>query len=299
MITRSEKALMIGSALLGLLRLSNAFSGIALPRTDMGRSLPQQQQSQAADVTTTTSSWRVVLDIGREPLSNMPFDWARSGSRFPLKIPCDFIGTTTTTQDATRTTTSFTVSPQSDTVSFTGPNGAVIRPIQGGGDYQISKDETELTFSLTFPETLARRDVTIDAGSTIQCTGRLYTQKELDQLYQAYYDARDEAWKLGGELNDMERMDGPPKKWNEETKQWEIRRKSINPLTWAQKRLAYAAAKAKQESKNNQRPDPNRLSEKGSLPGIDDSVYVAKEGVVRAPNGAVMGRWSMEPILSY
>ena len=263
---------------------STAFSSIALPYEPGMESSLSKAPNTSKDV--ARASWRVVLDIGREPLSTMPFNWARSGGRMPLKIPCDFV----LTADGERQ-----LQPQSDTVSMTGPMGAVTRPIVGGS-FITKRNNQELTFSLTFPESLQRNDVYIEGGTVIQCTGRMYTKKEFDQLYQAFYVARDKAWELGGQLNDMTKVEGPPKRWNEELKRWETRSKSVNPFEWAQKRLAYAGAKAEQERKNNDRPDPKDLSDRGSLPGIDDKIYVAKEGIARTQTGAVIGRWSMEPI---
>lgn len=227
----------------------------------------------------------------------------------PVKIPVDF-----SRQDGPQEASSL-VQPRSDTVSFTGPEGAVLRPIRGG-TYQVTRRNknnknddhySDLTFDLTFPETLARRDVVIPAGTTISCTSRLYTQDDLDALSRAFYDARDAAWQLGGELNAMTTMDGPPKVWNDKANQWEPRvGPQVNPLQWAQKRLAYAAAKAKQNAAHHQRPKPQNLSARGRLHlarvGKDDDdsvVYVAKDGVARTQTGAVIGKWSMEPILLF
>ena len=219
----------------------------------------------------------------------------------PVKIPCDFQLVSTSSTDHGNMKKKI-VQPQSDTVSFTGPDGAVFRPVLPGKYRTNSKDgnnnnHQELSFDLTFPQELARRDVTIPAGTTITSTARMYTQTELDALYRAFYSARDEAWRLGGELNDMMTIQGPPKVWNEDAGRWEKQSKSINPLQWAQKRIAYASAKAKQDQKNNARPDPNDLSERGSFPGIDDNVYMAKQGIAKTQNGAVIGQWSMEPML--
>eukprot|EP00977_Amphora_coffeiformis_P019431 scaffold7227_cov160-Amphora_coffeaeformis.AAC.10 len=291
-------------ALLWLLPAAvTAFSSMAVPypnnNNNNNNNNPKSAKltDGAATLTIEASApWRVVLDIGREPLSSMPFDWARSGGRMPVKIPCDFQLATSSSDDGKMRI----VQPQSDTVSFTGPDGAVVRPIVSGNYKTSSKDSNhpqELAFDLTFPQELARRDVTIPAGTTVTCTARMYTQTELDALYQAFYDARDEAWRLGGELNDMMTIQGPPKVWNEEAGRWEKRSKSINPLQWAQKRLAYTSAKAQQDQKNKARPDPNDLSERGPFPGIDDNVYVAKQGIAKTQNGAVIGRWSMEPML--
>lgn len=256
-------------------------------------STTESSQGAAAETAQETSaSWRIVLDIGREPLANgMPFNWARSGCRMPLVIP------STVSSDNKNTRC---LQPISETVSFTGEEGAVIRPILGG-KWELDgrnggQKQRSISFSFTFPETLHRRDVTIEAGSTITCVGNVFTKTELDRLNKAFYEAREETWKIGGELNQMMARQGAPKKWNETTGRWEKRFSAENPLTWAQKQMTYLSAKAKQDEANRQRPDPNDLSAQGSLPGISDGVFCAKQGVVRAPNGAIMGKWSAEPI---
>lgn len=261
-----------------------SFSSVSIPYNDNnhGRfpgSVTAEQQEQA---TAVTSPWRLALDIGREPLSTMPFDWARSGCRMPIIIPSDL------SKD--------TIQPQKETVSFTDVGGAVVRPVQGGG-LQL-KHNQELSFSLTFPEQMTRRDVTIDAGTTLYCTGRVYSKSELDRLNQAFYEAREEAWNIGGELNEMTKIEGAPKRWNEEKQRWERRNPNINPLKWAQKRMQYMSAKSKQSQANSQRPDPNVLSERGFFPGVNEDAYVVKEGLIKSQSGAVMGRWSMEPMLN-
>jgi hypothetical protein len=192
----------------------------------------QHQPQHDTAITTTTAPWRLALDIGREPLSAMPFGWARSGCRLPIVVRCDVSSTT--------------IQPQSDTISFTGVDGAVVRPVLGGTlqlldhhhhsstgkDNQTNNNNQRkrLAFALTFPEAMARRDVTIDAGTTLYCTGTYYTQSELDLLNQAYYKARNDVWVLDNELKIMTDLDGPAKRWNEETKQWERSNYSTGPL---------------------------------------------------------------------
>ena len=258
--------------------------------------------SAAARTTTTTSHpWRVVLDVGREPLSTMPFDWARSGCRMPIVIPSDFEERRRNERSSSSTNI---VLPKSDTVSFTGPDGAVVRPVVGGswefldnGAGTGSKPK-EIQFTMSFPEALERRDVRIEAGTTIRCTAPAYTKAQIDALNAEFYEAREDVWKVGGELNEMSSRQGAPKKWNFETNRWEKRYSNANPLEWGRKRLQYMAAKARQEQKNAQRPNPKTLSDRGKLPGIDDYVFVAKDkGIIKTQDGAVLGRWSMEPMI--
>jgi len=237
---------------------------------------------------TVSFPWRVVLDIGREPLARMPFDWARSGCRMPLVIPCDF--------SHNRNDQESLILPRSETVSFTGPDGAVVKPVVGG-DWRLSDDQKQLSLSLSFPETLQRRDVSINAGTTLELTTRVYTQAELDQLNEAYYQARENTWQVGGDLNDIARQQSAPKKWNEAKGRWEKPQNANNILATIQKRVSYLAAKADQDQKNRQRPDPNTISDRGLLPGVDGGVYIAKGGVVReSQNGPVMGTWQAQPI---
>jgi hypothetical protein len=223
------------------------------------------------------------MDIGREPLARMPFDWARSGCRMPLVVPCDFAEANV-------------IVPRKDTVSFTGPDGANVRPIEGGS-WKLSDDSKQIKFNFNVPEKLTRRDVSIEAGTELSLTGRVYTQAELDRLNADYYEAREELWKAGGELGDVYDRANASKKWNEETKRWEKRYASENPLALARKQFAYWGAKAKQGRTLNRRPDINSLSDRGALPGEEDGVYMARGGIVRVgENGPVCGTWAAQPI---
>jgi len=263
---------------------SKAFSSIPYPQSASYKS--QTNPHAAAADSTTLAPWRVVLDIGREPLASMPFNWARSGCRLPLKIPLNFQSDNV-------------VVPKTETVSFTGPGGAVVRPIQGGS-WKLSNDQKQLSLSLTFPEAMERRDVWIDAETSVTLEGRVFTQKELDQLNQEFYEARDEAWALGEELNNINKIKYGPKKWNEEKQVWEKRTDSLPSIfVQGQKRMQLLAAQNLQKQKNEKRPNPNTLSERGSLPGIKGNVYIAKEGTIRLGTGnkAVMGKWYAEPIM--
>lgn len=255
--------------------------------SDFGAVPPSVEAAPAASTVVESSPWRITLDIGREALSNMPFDWARSGCRMPLVVPCDF------EQQGGKDNNLY---PRSDTVSFTGPDGAVVRPIQGG-EWSMNKDQQELSFSLTFPESMARRDVYIEAGTTMELTGRVYSQAELDQLNEEFYKAREATWQVGGELNEMGNRQGAAKKWNEEKRRWEKRHPAENIFNVAQKRLTYWGAKAKQAKMNSNRPDPNTISDRGTFPGVEKGLYIAQSGIVRSgKNGPVMGTWYAQPI---
>ena len=297
--------------------LAAAFSAISMPtppsypRVDGGKSRESGSSSlthgpaPAVAAVEESIPWRIVLDLGREPLATgLPFDWGRSGCRLPMKIPCHFTmrrqssTDNTDSSSGTTTTTNLVVTPISDTVSFTGPEGAVVRPVEGG-EWSFVEQKQQLTFALVFPESMARRDVSLAPGTMLQCTGTAYTQSELDRRNDEFYRARDAVWDVGQELNERSRRTEAPKKWNEQTQQWEQRYSPENPLSWMKQRVSYWSAKARQDQTNRQRPSANDLSSVGRLPGIEDPVYIAKGGIVRAAsNGAVLGKWYAEPIVA-
>ena len=282
--------------------------------------LPSTKQTPLSSATATTSeqisSWRLVLDIGREPLvttSPIPFDWGRSGCRMPLVIPVDFM--------ASQDNDNNVVVPRSDTVSFTGENGAVTSPVYGGtwnvvdstkgknsnGNDDYTKPKS-LSFSLYFPESFSRRDIVIESDTTITLDGLFYTKSALDQLNDDFYQAREETWELGKELNDITRRNEAPKKWNESKQRWEKRYPTENLMTQVTKRMQLLKAQTNQKLKNSLRPNLNTLSSTfGTLPGVvmkksdgkdnieKEPIYMQKQGTVKIGN-SVIGRWSAEPI---
>lgn len=294
----------------------SAFSSMPIPTPSNPSDWVSASSSDTDDSTATTttsiesSSWRIVLDIGREPLATgTPFDWARSGCRMPLKVPADFVSKTTSDSSDNKINM---LQPLSDTVSCTGPDGAIVRAIEGGiwkfeqGSDSEDSTKSQISFELKFPEGIERRDVYIEAGQTLECIGTCYTSSQLQKLQDIYKQATEEVWALGEELNDASKRQNAPKRWNDKTQRWEKAFKAENPLDWASKRFKYMAAKANQQQKNSERPDLNDISNIGSLPGLagngnnEEGLYIAKEGIIRSSaNGAVMGRWSAEPIVKY
>lgn len=238
------------------------------------------------------------MDIGREPLARMPFDWARQGSRMPLVVPSDFVGDPATEP-------SRFVAPQSETVGFTGADGAKESPIRGGA-WELSEDSTSLTFSYIIANELRRGDVYVEAGTELFLSARIYTQTEIDRLNQEYYSARDELWSTGGELDSMSDRQQSSKKWNTKTERWEKRYPSENPLSVITNQFSYFLQKAKQEKARNQRPEPDTLSDRGGqLPGVGtdgdgngEYVYLVQGGSVRygGEKGPVCGVWLAQPI---
>lgn len=189
------------------------------------------------------------------------------------------------------------VVPRSDAVSFTGPNGAVVRPLVGN-EWELSRDRKTLTLSYTMPEALERRDVRIDAGTELVLTGRVYAQEEMDVLNAELRDAREDLWKAGGEIGDVYDRKNASKRWDEASGRWVRRYEDDNPLDVARKRMAYWGAKAVERRRMARRPRLEDLSDRGTLPGVEGGVYVAnKGGVVRAGRyGPVVGTWSATPI---
>lgn len=241
-----------------------------------------------ATSTTTTGPWRIALNIGREPSTSMPSEWAASGCRLPLVIKCDF------------NEKNGEVVPQEENCRFTGPDGEVVRPIQTGV-WSSNNNNRNLKFSLNFPQELARRDVTIDAGTEIFCEGLVYSTNDLKRMNEKFYKSRDETWKAGEAYNEISRRKEASKKWNDETGQWEKRYGEEPLLSAFTKQMNLMNVKRKSERENSDRPNPKTLSlDSGPFPGFDSDVYIKKEGVVkikrRGWRDAIIGTWSAEPI---
>jgi hypothetical protein len=229
-----------------------------------------------------TGSWRIVLNIGREEFSTMPFGWGASGCRMPLVIKADF-----NAQDNA-------VVPRDENCRFTGPGGEVVTPIRPGT--WSTKNERNLEFSLNFPEKLQRRDVSLEAGTEIVCEGLVYSKDVIKELNERFYEAREDKWKAGKELNDVSRRKEASKKWNESKQRWEKRHDDEPIWSTIGKRLQLMKAEGETRKKNAERPSPQSLSLQGPFPGFDNNVFMVKEGTIKI-NGRVAGKWSAEPIL--
>lgn len=228
-----------------------------------------------------TGAWRIVLNIGREAFSTMPFGWGSSGCRLPLVIKADF-------------NSDGQVVPRDINCRFTGPGGEVVKPIREG-TWSTSNDDKKLEFSLNFPERIERRDVSLDAGTEIVCEGLVYSTDRIKELNDKFYQAREETWKAGKELNDISRRKEAAKKWDGE--KW-VKRYDDEPI-WSQigKRLQLMKAQGESRKKNAERPSPQSLSlDHGPFPGFDNNVYIQKEGVIKIKGKGVIGKWSAEPI---
>lgn len=237
--------------------------------------------------TSTTGPWRIALSIGREPLTTMPLDWAASGCRLPLTIRCDF------NENGNE------VVPRQENCRFTGPEGEVVKPIQKGS-WSLNNNNRNLKFSLKFSQDLVRRDVVLDAGTEIVCEGLVYSTKELKQMNEKFYESRENTWKAGAELNDVNRRNEAPKKWNEEKKAWERRYDDEPLLSKLGKELNLMNVKRQSETDNADRPNPKTLSlDSGPFPGFDSDVFIQQAGVIKIKRGwreAVIGQFWAEPI---
>ena len=238
----------------------------------------------AATALATTGPWRIALNIGREPSTSMPSEWAASGCRLPLVIKCDF-------------NDNGHVVPQQENCRFTGPDGEVVKPIQKG---VWSSNNRNLKYSLHFPQDLSRRDVTLDAGIEIFCEGLVYSKHDLKKMNDKFYKARDDTWKAGGELNEVNRRKEASKKWNEEKGQWEKRYEDEPLLSTLGKQINLMNVRRQSERENSDRPNPKTLSlDSGPFPGFDSDVFIQKQGIIKIKRGwrdAVIGTWSAEPI---
>jgi hypothetical protein len=243
----------------------------------------------ATPLAATTGPWRIALNIGREPFTSMPSEWAASGCRLPLVIKCDF-------------DENGDVVPQQETCRFTGPDGEVVKPIQKGvwSTSSNNNNNHNFKFSLHFPQDLSRRDVTLDAGIDIFCEGLVYSTNELKKMNDKFYKARDDTWKAGGELNEVNRRKEASKKWNEEKGQWEKRYGDEPLLSTLRKQINLMNVRRQSERENSDRPNPKTLSlDSGPFPGFDSDVFIKKEGIIKIKRGwrdAVIGTWSMEPV---
>lgn len=258
-----------------------------LPALIQGFSTPAPaiatSRKKSPTIQQTEPGWRVALNIGREGITSKNPAWAASGARMPVVVECDF-------------DESGKVLPRSDFVSFTGPNGAEVYPVEPG-EWKL-KNERELEFTLEFPKQMTRRDVTLGPG-TVTCRGNVYTQDDLKELNDQFYQARNEKWKAGADMNAILDRQEAPKKWDEASKQWVVRYPQESILTQLSTRAQLFLAQQKENLEKSKRPNPKELSlEAGVFPGVNSRVFMYNKDnkVKEVKNGPVVGSWSAEPI---
>jgi len=253
--------------------------------------------TEEKDAVTTAAPWRVALNFGRESSTPLWEGYGRSGIRFPVVVPCEFL------------THRNSVLPQSDTVSYVADAvvGGVHKPVVGG-DWKLSSTsdndhKKKLEFTLNFPEEVAKQDVKIPGSSTLVLEGSLYPQDELKRVEEAFSAARQEEWKALEQIDELERIRKAPKKWNHETQRWE--QPTIDePLTSLFSKQFNAFVKG-QERRRRFRDKPQSGVEMSDRPGwfpgfaVNNLVYFGRQGIIRnqSQGGMVVGTWSAEPIV--
>ena len=144
--------------------------------------------------------------------------------------------------------------------------------------------------------------------------GELWTTQELFDLDQAYYAARQDSYRAGEAVRDIERAKERPKVWNKQQGLWERPPSADSAVGIARKRLKLSTAEARQKKLAEGRPEPAVLSKnEGAWPGIDGGVWARKGGELKVeaagglagllgrrlrPRMPVVGTWTAEPILA-
>eukprot|EP00547_Thalassionema_nitzschioides_P001207 CAMPEP_0194213312 /NCGR_PEP_ID=MMETSP0156-20130528/13768_1 /TAXON_ID=33649 /ORGANISM="Thalassionema nitzschioides, Strain L26-B" /LENGTH=288 /DNA_ID=CAMNT_0038941305 /DNA_START=12 /DNA_END=874 /DNA_ORIENTATION=- len=279
---------MVRSIILFLLPISCvALSSIAIPNGNSREAAISNNNAAATtDLPTDTARpWRVALNFGRESLTPFWNSWGKSGARLPIVVPCDFCSTNL-------------ILPQCDTVSYTDLDGAETKAISGG-DWSVDKEKHILKFSLTLPEQIEKRDIVLQANSQLTMEGIIYSEVELQELNQAFIDARAEEWKAAEVLDKIQKIRDAPKTWNEEKGVWEKVYYNEPLSSLASKNLNVFRKAQERKRRDALRPSPKDLSlNSGNFPGFDCKVFLgATNGIIRDDkSGMVVGSWTAEPI---
>jgi len=236
----------------------------------------------------THKGWCIAMNIGREPGSSMPREWAASGCRIPVSVQCDF------------NLENNEIVPITNTVRFTGPKGEVMNPVRG--EYwslsKLKNGRHDVTFTFMFPEELVRRDVTLKG--TVCCKGCIYSKESIKEMDKNFYEVRNAKWDAGEQVADVSRKQEAPKKWNPATNQWEKRYEDESSLSQLKKIASLMFSQRMEQKVAEERPNPKDLSlESGPFPGISSDVYFKKEGKVFLQQGwreFLIGTWIAEPI---
>lgn len=240
--------------------------------------------------------WRIALDVGREKETRTSSAWAGSGCRLPVVVRCDF---RSDDDDGANAAQEGSLVPKTSAVRFTGPDGEVVNRVEPG-TWRLSSDQRKIEFTLSFPDELVRRDVTL--RGTVRCEGFLYGTKFLRTLNERYYEARSAKWDAGAEFDEVARRADAPKKWNFETNQWEQRYETESVFSRLGKRASLFLSERWERRRNEERPNLQDLSSDcGPFPGVEGDVYFLKKGKIFLKQSGllgetVIGTWSAEPI---
>lgn len=165
------------------------------------------------------SRWRIRLNVGREPGSAMPVEWASSGARLALSVDLKFDASNAPADSMERllgpSEDTQTLRLASDVPSFVGASGLVDVPVNELGAWRATSLDnslaTSLRFYLDFPEGAQRNDVELPAGRVF-FTGNAWDDEDLERAeaemarLQAGLDAQREEIKVRTEAS---RTGGP------------------------------------------------------------------------------------------
>uniref|UniRef100_A0A7S1C2S6 Plastid lipid-associated protein/fibrillin conserved domain-containing protein n=2 Tax=Corethron hystrix TaxID=216773 RepID=A0A7S1C2S6_9STRA len=205
--------------------------------------------------------------------------------------------------------------PLSPTVFFTdfvaGDDGVAAAqefPV-GPGSWRL--DGTTLALDLDFPEAMARGEARLPAGR-LYFVGELYTSGGLAVVEEDHAKARKVMSAAERAVRESEGGNDRPKVWNEAAGRWERPERQNNAGEKALRKIELARAKAEVERVVKRRVRRESLSFcEGAWPGIDDSVYIRKEGKLstRPPSNGFFGKllggqketlgtWTAEPVIA-
>ena len=240
----------------------------------------------------TSGKWRLTLNVGREPGTAMPAEWASSGARMLMSLDVDVLESPADEPDLddlvgrgaraivprAREGAEEEESP-SCAASFTGDNGEVLVPVRGGGwSFNDGKVPAKVRFWLDF-DAAVRRDVELPAGPLFFASSA-YKAEELATFREDFIRARDAEWSA------REALENSPGGFDK---------------LGAQGRLAVATA-IKQMCEQACPPEGELSQNAGDWPGQSSRVSI-KRGLLSVKRGTfgfeypTIGTWSAEPIL--
>ena len=113
----------------------------------------------------SSGKWRVTLDLGREPGTKMPTDWAASGDRLRLTVDLDARSTPAAAPDAEPLIgkSTLAIEPLGAAMRYTGDDGDVRTASVGGGGWSVRDDASpkKMRFCLALAEAASARGVEV------------------------------------------------------------------------------------------------------------------------------------------
>ena len=132
---------------------------------EIAGAFPGALKSRMGPISMTTSAsdggaarWKLRVSVGREPITSMPKEWAKSGARLLFSLPVDVFPTQTASPDDERRVgpKARAIEPREPVISITGFGGVVEIPVRGGG-WNVDA-EGKLSFWLEVPESITPRN---------------------------------------------------------------------------------------------------------------------------------------------